>query len=194
MCIEQKQSENFRQKVVELANKLQADVMNESDILIEYDCLANLQNIVLSPTKAQPNQSILVGLERQDVFLVEKIAYYSKNTTNGNLFMDGESSSGLMSFYNGVLSFTQKKTKVATNIHLYNFVKRNRVGSSASQSDYEFDATKLWQEVVPYWLLSGERDNTFEIQLSQNTAAVANSRMILHLKGVLFPNVSSKIS
>jgi len=194
MCIEQKQSENFRQKVVELANKLQADVINESDILVEYDCLANMQNIVLSPTKAQPNQSILVGLERQDVFLVEKIAYYSKHIINGNLFMDGESSAGLMRFYDGVLSFTQKKTKVATNIHLYNFVKRNMVGSSSSQSDYEFDVTKLWQEVVPYWLLSGERDNTFEIQLSQNTVAVANSKMILHLKGVLFPNVSSKIS
>lgn len=181
----------FKQKVVELANKLQADVVNKADILVSFPCLAGLQTIQLSPTKADlPNNQIVLGLERQDVFLTEKIAVYSRLNT-GELNMEATSVAGLSGYYRGVLSFSQRKTKVASNIHLHNFVKRLNFTGTGDNND--FDLEKIWQEVVPYWLLSGERDNTFEIVLEQPSVAIANRSIVLHLQGVLFPNASSML-
>lgn len=178
-------NENFRNKIIEVANTLKADVVNKADIVLQFTADA-LTRIVLNAT----NSANPLPLQRQDAFLVEKIAYYFYNTTDARRYCDDSHTANIGLFYNGKLSFTQKKTKVASNIYLSNFVYR--VETQATTQDFNIE--KVWQEVVPYWLLSGERDNDVEIEFDSVTPSIPNLRGIVHLQGVLFPNVSKNLT
>jgi hypothetical protein len=210
-------NENFRNKVAELANKLNASVANKSDIIVSFDAaLLQTQKTI----KINPVSSEVIGangeiyLQRQDVFLAEKVAYYysRKSYASGSTNSQDEifecsdaarDNAGVMGFnvlYKGVLTFTQRKTVVASNYSLINFLDRSASIAVFSSAQDGRDVVELtgfkipFKELVPYWLLSGSRDNEFLLEYSQTTPVLQQiKRVYIHLQGVIFPNAAERL-
>jgi hypothetical protein len=146
--------------------------------------------------------------------LAEKVAYYysRKSYASGSTNSQDEifecsdaarDNAGVMGFnvlYKGVLTFTQRKTVVASNYSLINFLDRSASIAVFSSAQDGRDVVELtgfkipFKELVPYWLLSGSRDNEFLLEYSQTTPVLQQiKRVYIHLQGVIFPNAAERL-
>lgn len=215
MC--RKISENFRNKLTEVARKLGADVANNSSIVLKYliEFPTSQEKIIRLNPVSDTSDTITpdgqVKLSRQDVFLAEKISYYLETrqivngsyTAVGHAFCSADAIEPNISWtglYRGVISYLQKKTMVGSNILLSKFVHRNFSGNISGVKNTEFDVDLISSELNPYWLISGDRDNEILIEYAQSVNNAFDGNMTafvtfvcVQLDGVLLPNTSKNL-
>jgi hypothetical protein len=180
-------SENFRKKVVELATKLNSSVANYCDIFLVAPFSS--PTIRLNPVGDVNLPQIKIA--RQDVFLVEKIAYAIQDNTDQKLISHGIVGFSLNDVYAGKISYIQAKTLIASNISLYDFYYRNVFGNATNEIN-EFCWKNIEKELTPYWLISGEKDNEIVLEYA-NTPNIAGFSLVVKLSGILYPNTARNL-
>jgi hypothetical protein len=211
-------SEYFRQKVNQLLETLKRagfkDAVASQANLIVSKLLASGDKVLNLDVKAVNQQAPQHGeiyLQSQDVFLAEKIAYYrlSQNGFGGGGFyfsssdmeVIGGSGKDIFTMYRGTLAFIQNRTIVSSLLSLHEFVKRENTATSyINPTSYinasGFDTENCAKTLMPYWLLSGQRDNQIQVEYQQpiNLSDLeASTRIFVNIKGVLIPNASQAL-
>lgn len=207
-------SENFREKVKYYMSELNADVANQANLIVSLPLTTSqtyLFNVKATQTPA-PTTEGQIYLQQQDVFLTEKVAYYYRCNVVGAYtqykMSDQQSpqTAALETFrlYEGSISYSQNRTVVSAGTSLQEFNCRENLaigavaatGLPAAIFD-DFNLDKCSKELIPYWLLSGARDNGAQLDFANPFVLAnmpANCRLYICMRGVILPNVAPNLN
>jgi hypothetical protein len=206
-------NEYFRQKVNQLLDALKRvgfkdAVASQANLIVAKQVLSG-DKVVNLDVKAVNQQTPTEGqiyLQSQDVFLAEKIAYYRKIESTGNFLKKMFSSSDLPIqlngtatethlLYNGTIAFIQNRTIVSSLLSLQEFVKRKNTAIAQLEGVPDFFVEDCSKTLMPYWLLSGQRDNQIQIeyQVPLDPSKLEKDVIYVNIKGVLIPNAAQAL-
>jgi len=202
----------FRSKVNELITTLESNgmrnvVANKANLIVQRFIQVGDQNITLNlKSENQPNPEYgEIYLKNQDVFLGQRVAYYY--SINNNRLYSGDINEQIftnaLQLYNGSISFVQNRVVASSSLSLHQFNKRKGIQPIFNSSGVlqtflsEFDIHACSTELMPYWLLSGQRDNEVTISylraLGYFSTLPHNLRIYVNIEGVLIPNAAQAL-